>query len=104
MGYPMTYPRLLERNSLLGNYTRARDYWNSDIEPGSYYGNNLGMSVLRMISGDLRRLEQDALQPGTYRTQLAKNAQVDEDTLVRVLTAFFEDYGTPLPNLPPHDE
>jgi len=103
MGYPMTYSRVLERNHLLGNYTRARDTWNSEMEPGSFDTTNTVMPRLRMLSGDLRRLEQDALQPGTWRTKLAELAQVDEETLVRVLTAFFEDYGKPLPKLPPHD-
>ncbi len=97
MGYPMTYRRVLARNSLGGNYTHVREYNSSlSAETGAAVDQHL-----HMIAGDLRRLEQDALQPGTWRTELAQRAGVDEETLIRVLTAFWDG---PLPQVSPHDD
>jgi len=113
----MTYNRLLCRNSLGGNYTQVRQYiqpdgtWFSGEDNKLHYANTEMMpgrtdDRLQMISGDLRRLEQDSLQPGYRREQIAKDAGVDEETVVKVLNAFFENHEgsyCKLPNVPPHD-
>ena len=103
MGYPMTYSRVLSRNRLAGNYTQPRQYapqgWydceskvhheagddGPPFSPAGDYGD-----ALRLLSGDLRRLERDATEPGWWRRELANRAGVDEETLVRVLTAFWD--------------
>lgn len=128
MGYPMTYNRVLCRNSLGGNYTKVRQYiqpdgtWinteknadgshvvhyaNTEMMPG-YTEATLNYDPRLMIAGDLRRLEKDSVEPGYRRTQIAKDAGVDEETVVKVLKAFFEDHETSyckLPNVPPHDD
>lgn len=94
MGYPMTYSRVLGRNLLDGNYTNVRQTGTVVV----CLDDNVA-STLRMISGDLRRLEQDSVD-GKYATQvIADYAGVDIETVQKVLEAFF--YGAP--ELPPHD-
>jgi hypothetical protein len=97
MGYPMTWNRVLQRNSLCGNYTHVRTSDGAIMESGlapSLIG------ALRLLSGDLRRLERDATDPGSWRTEIAKRAGVTEEVVVQVLTAFWDG---PLPPRHAHD-
>ncbi len=95
MGYPMTYDRVINRNLLGGNYTSVRYTGTATpilgIEPGED-------SRIRMISGDLRRLEQDSVS-GYRLDELAKLAGVEPHVVQRVLGVFFQG----APQLPPHD-
>lgn len=95
MGYPMSWGRVVDRNSLRGNYTKARDCGNTEIT----YLPDCCSSRLRMISGDLRRVEQDSVD-GNYPTkEIADRAGVDIETVQKVLRAFFNA----APTIPPHD-
>lgn len=69
MRYPMTYGRVIQRNHLAGGYDAT--------------------DPLGLIKGDLRRLESDAVDTGTYTQQIADDAGVDVPTAVAVLRAFF---------------
>ena len=76
MGYPMTYPRVIKRNHLVGGYS---------VEPNTY-------PAQRLIAGDLRRFEQDA-RDDRYGQQIADAAGVPLEIAQRVLTALFTDCG-----------
>lgn len=96
MGYPMTWDRVINRNSLVGNYTKARCCGGGVV---AGYQEEVAQH-LRMISGDIRRLEQDSVD-GDYATKrIAEKAGVDIETVQKVLKSFFEG----APNLPPHDD
>jgi hypothetical protein len=103
MGYPMTWDRVLMRNNLLGNYTHVRN--NTGICDGPGWLSDDAIQRLRMLSGDLRRLERDSVD-GDYATKkIATAAGVDIETVKKVLIAFFTDAGYfTLPTLPIHDE
>jgi hypothetical protein len=95
MGYPMTYGRLLALNHLAGNYTKVR----------MLHGGELGTSEpvaswLKMIAGDMRRLESDTRDGGVECQRIATEAGVDVMTVRRVLDALFRES----PQIPPHDE
>lgn len=110
MGYPMTYDRVLNRNGLCGNYTHVRSSGNgiSEWDPEGRIARSELYNCLRMISGDMRRLERDCMDDTadySHHRRLCEYAGVDSTTLRRVLHAFFTDCGTmPLPTRPPHDE
>lgn len=72
MGYPMTYPRVVNRNGLLGNYTESRGD--------------------KLTAGDLRRLELDQRDENHLRLY-AEHAKITEHQAWLVLTAFFTDFG-----------
>lgn len=98
MGYPMTWGRVLSRNLLTGNYTRLYGWGAVPLTNEAAYPREV-VSRLKMICGDLRRLEQDSID-GKYATEIvARRAGVDSETVIKVLTAFFKD----APKLPPHD-
>lgn len=78
MGYPMTYKRVVNRNNLVGDYTEK------GITP-------MQCSV-GLVSGDLRRLEQDS-RDGYYGKEIADTAGVSPEVAMAVLTAFFTDCG-----------
>ena len=69
MGYPMSYDRLLHRNSLLGDYQPRNDN-------------------LSCIRGDLRRLEHDQ-QDDRHVAAYAKLAGVSKPKARRLLALFF---------------
>lgn len=71
MAYPMTYRRVVDRNSLHGNY---------DPEKG----------VLALIAGDLRRLEIDQRDDRQLEIY-AKAASITKEQVLVVLDEFF--YG-----------
>ena len=71
MGYPMTYPRVIGRNRLFGDY---------DGTPNG------------LLAGDLRRLEKDAID-SDYGHQIAAAAGVTPEDARSVLVAFFGDCG-----------
>jgi hypothetical protein len=75
MGYPMSYRRVVNRNSLHGGYD----------------GPNL-TGALRLIAGDLRRLEQDQRDPDRLAFY-ASAAGITPDQACKVLDAFFGDKG-----------
>jgi len=70
----MTYWRVLQRNYLLG------DYRNDDNYPRN------------AIAGDLRRLEQNAIDDD-YGACIANHAGVSPEVAKKVLRAFFTDCG-----------
>jgi hypothetical protein len=72
----MTYPRVINRNHLIGGYS---------VEPNTY-------PAQRLIAGDLRRFEQDA-RDNRYGQQIADAAGVPLEVAQRVLTALFTDCG-----------
>lgn len=69
MGYPMSYRRMVHRNSLVGGY---------DGSGGQ----------LNQIGGDLRRLEQDQLD-AKHISDYATLAGISEQQAETVLRAFF---------------
>lgn len=97
MGYPMTYDRVLNRNHLLGNYTHS---WDANRVMIDAWFEKQTNDCIKMMSGDLRRLENDAVDGGWYTQQIAQESNTDIDTVQRVLRAFFKD----APRWPPHDE
>lgn len=74
----MTYRRVVSRNSLTGNYSDG-------IEPGA--------GALRMIAGDLRRLEIDSLDD-TQTLELSRVTGVAPEDVRKVLREFFTDERT----------
>jgi hypothetical protein len=72
MGYPMNYQRVLNRNNLLGGY-----------------GSLPADPKLRLIAGDLRRLETDA-QDDTHVAAYALLTGISEDKVRHLLALFFE--------------
>lgn len=72
MGYPMTYPRVVLRNGLDGDYAESR-------------GGTL-------IAGDMRRLELDQ-RDERHLKQYAAVAGITDHQAYLVLTAFFTDFG-----------
>lgn len=93
MGYPMTWARLLDRNMLCGNYSRARSTGGGPISVQEDHR-------VRMISGDLRRLEQDSVDGQFATAMIAARSGVDATIVGKVLAAFF--HGAP--PLAPHDD
>jgi hypothetical protein len=79
MGYPMTYKRVVNRNNLAGDYHTEN-------------GATPMQSLVGLVSGDLRRLEQDS-RDGQYGKQIADAAGVSPEVAAAVLTAFFTDCG-----------
>lgn len=73
MGYPMTWPRLVGRSHLQGDY---------DATP------------LGLIKGDMRRLEQDS-RDEHYGRHIAEAAGVEPEVARRVLDVFFNDVPHP---------
>jgi hypothetical protein len=94
MGYPMTWSRLLERNNLKGNYSRVAPY---PVPPDSPPG--ACRDRLRMISGDLRRLERDSVDGDTASIWIAREAGVSLEDTLKVMKAFFSG----APKVEPHD-
>ena len=70
MGYPMSYDRVIHRNSLLGDYRGD----------GTQHG---------MVAGDLRRLEKDQ-QDERHVAAYAKLSGVSKPRVRRLLALFFE--------------
>jgi len=82
MGYPMTYPRVVMRNGLQGDY--------SDSGPGPQFSRTL-------LAGDMRRLEEDQ-RDARHIARYAEYAGVSKPKAAKVLEAFFTDfmlYGKP---------
>lgn len=73
MGYPMSYPRVVHRNGLIGNYESA-------------------MTPQRAIAGDLRRLEQDQRDPA-HLERYAAVASITPAQAKAVLDALFTAFG-----------
>lgn len=74
MGYPMTYPRIVNRNHLQGDY-----------------GNNPGQpekGSLDLIRGDLRRLEKDQ-RDDSHVQAYSKAAGITAEQARRMLDLFF---------------
>jgi hypothetical protein len=77
MGYPMTYPRVVLRNGLTGNYAES-------------YGEQRTLRTL--IAGDMRRLEHD-MRDQRHLRAFAEKAGISDHQAWLVLTAFFTDLG-----------
>ncbi len=66
---------------------------------GAAYNNEM-RDYMKMLAGDLRRLEQDSVDGKEATAWIAKCAGVDNETVIKVLSAFFLE----APPRPPHDE
>lgn len=76
-GYPMSYPRVVMRNGLSGNYRGS-----GDTEE----------KVRAMIAGDMRRLEQDVLDD-RHIERYAAHVNISRRKARKILEAFFTDFG-----------
>jgi len=74
MGYPMDYKRVVTRNMLTGDYA-----------DGDYLGE---LGRLKLIAGDLRRLEKDQLDEWHLKAY-AEACNVSVDQARAVLEMFF---------------
>lgn len=82
MGYPMTYPRVVMRNGLDGDYANS----------GVVTGNDGRDAARRMLAGDLRRLELDA-RDDYHVARFAKLSGVSKPKVRLILDALFTDFG-----------
>jgi hypothetical protein len=93
MGYPMTWKRFINRNSLQeGGYANAQlTGANLDSMTG-WPGDAMRQASqrFRMIMGDLRRLEQDVVDEKAICNQIVSRTGIDKDTVAAVLKAFME--------------
>lgn len=71
MGYPMTWKRLVARNTLEGDYDPA-------------------LNPKAVISGDMRRLEADSVDGNYIAGEIARRTDLEVATVVEVLTTWFE--------------
>lgn len=75
MGYPMTYPRVVIRNRLTGEYGDFKEYNTSD-------------HTRAMIGGDLRRLESDT-QDDHHIKWYAEESGATEEQVRKIFELFF---------------
>ena len=83
MGYPMTYPRVVHRNGIDGDYSKS--------------GYDETQSVRTLIAGDMRRLELDQRDP-RHLKRYAEYAGITDHQAWLVLTAFFTDFAKQQPS------
>lgn len=111
-GYPMTLKRVINRNQLQdGDYqTLPKQWWFLLQKPGpvdhlsaaqqiqtlaSFYDhfinqlNNLEGKI-KLLAGDLRRLERDAVDEDGICKYIAQKTQIDENTVAAVLKEFMD--------------
>lgn len=81
MGYPMTFQRVVNRNGLKdGSY---------EYPPSMWFGDAEGLRKRAMLlAGDLRRLENDALDEQAICGHIADRTGIDRDTVAAVLKEF----------------
>ena len=107
MGYPMTYQRVVNRNQILkgGDYAQAPliVFHAPTIMPDYIDDPNVNKrafeaareeleranSMIRMVNGDLRRLERDAVDENATCVRIAQRTGIDEETVAAVLKEFF---------------
>lgn len=82
MGYPMSYRRVMSRNSLKGDYNTTAE----ECDKNSHEEN-----MLALIRGDLRRLEQNTLDKEHLKAY-AKHAGCTVGQAKKILEAFFYGY------------
>lgn len=104
VGYPMTLARWLNRNDLRdGGYDSLPARWalspvvtaSSDPMVQSLaraWGETAAArdSKMRLMLGDLRRLEADTLDERYINEEVARRTGVDRDTVAAVLKAYWE--------------
>lgn len=81
MGYPMTYSRVVHRNTLRGDYGR----------PDTKGGHLSPQRDSTMIAGDLRRLETDS-RDASGLAYYAEKAGITAEQVRVVFDAFFGDF------------
>lgn len=114
MGYPMTYRRVLNRNHLAtGSYEAVPQWWPSGMGPVAWdlVGDDdrerlLGVlhtfhsthksyqdaidHKLRLLAGDLRRLESDTTDENAVCKDIARRTGVGADVVAAVLLAWMQ--------------
>src|SRR5260370_21845143 len=110
MGYPMTYQRVIGRNRLSdGNYTQAPIAWHASgtaiVDPQTLEKDVLVHVIgewkkaindqaeafngrLRLLVGDLRRLELDTIDEGSINAYIAQRTGLDQEIVAAVLKEF----------------
>ncbi len=111
MGYPMTYKRVVNRNSLAeGGYvaggvptrrwTATREKFNADVDYEGvlvdqidrlYESLAASENRLNLIRGDLRRLEADTVDENVICQVIANRTGVEVDSVAAVLKAWMQE-------------
>lgn len=109
MGYPMTFRRVLNRNRInTGDYQgelpspwginlnldnemlAPRDVFVQTIHPHLVERIKLYETNVRSLLGDLRRLEQDAIDENCLCKEISRQTGLNVDDVAAVLKAFIE--------------
>lgn len=113
MGYPMTWKRVLNRNGLVdGDYGQAPSRYqirvNIHEDPQRVLSYTTGKSETiaehmapdwikriqeyenssKMLAGDIRRLEQDAVDEGSLCQEIARRSGVDKEIVAAIIKEF----------------
>lgn len=104
MGYPMTWLRVIRRNGMeRGDYERAGWKWQANVNTQPLVDPRAHADILevrreriqqyenaaRLLFGDLRRLELDALDENSICHWIADRTVVAPDVVAHVLKEFF---------------
>ena len=104
MGYPMTLKRFLNRNGLLdGSYDETPQRWRRTppvtISDDSHVRALIQQwagdverwnGSMRLLIGDLRRLERDTLDEQAINANICRVTGIDQDTVAAVLRAYWD--------------
>lgn len=88
MGYPMSWPRVVRRNQLDGNYDHRATAMKLSEDGRQYVPVDPEASARSLIAGDMRRLEADS-RDEAHLARYAEIAGITPEQAKAVLDAFF---------------